>query len=182
MHSAFPHCSRLIASAFRGSGALAALPTGAAADNPQIVNVVGCAWDIETPGKTTVQAGEQIILPCGWGAKTRGLVTDFIGEEDYTLTVNDQDKPDVDDLWGAPFYVPESPPDPAYWRAWVSYPIEALAPDTSVLVTLDLYLAHRLHDGFSYDGAPHPTFFGPGWFFGDEGPIGCQITAVNPTV
>jgi len=167
--------ARLLPTVFIAVLALAALPGAVAADDPQYVYFFGDGNCLSQGGEIEVAADVPIILRFGWGAKTKGLVIDYINGTDQTLTIDEQQQPNVDSYWGSPFFVPASPPTPAHWRAWVSFPLGSLASGESTEVAYNAYVHHRLHDGFSYFGEHHPSFFGPGWFF-EEPPL-CTITA-----
>lgn len=165
MHTRSLSLIRLIAATSIAAVALTALPATVAADD-QLVNFwSGCVFGPYS-GKTTVAAGEPVIVRWGWGAKTRGLTLAFMKAIDYTVVVNDEATEDY--TAGEPFRQADG-----NWRVDWSYAAGNLGEGDSVEITIDYSLSHRLPDGGIDPDTGHRAIFGPGSIISGE----CTITA-----
>ena len=125
-------------------------------------------------GSMTVPAGSEIVITQRWGAKTAGLVQDFLIAQTTTIVVNDGPPTDVSDgydpIAGAP--------DGSYFTRVFQPTGITLNAGESMTFVLTLELAHQIHDGFTFEDEDNnkKLFFGPGVAF----QFPCTITGVAP--
>jgi hypothetical protein len=160
---------RLIAATSIAAVALTALPATVAAEDQLVSFWRGCVFEPYN-GKTTVAAGQPVIVRWGWGAKTRGLTLIFMKAIDYTVVVNDEATDDY--TASEPFRQADG-----IWRVDWYYAARPLGEGDSVKITLDYSLSHRLTDGGIDPDTGHMAIFGPGSIIYGE----CTITGKVPT-
>lgn len=154
------------ASALAGVGGSAV-----SASSPTMVRFFGCVY--LHGGAVSVPAGTTVVLQAGWGAKTRGLIEDFLHAVTTTAVLNGSPVINADSLWTAPDPTTNAPD----WTTWQFYPGGTLAAGQSVRLTLDWTVSHRYWDGVSLnpDGSHVVT---PGGGSVTGGPLTCTVTGV----
>jgi hypothetical protein len=108
--------------------------------NPDPIGVDIFACSLFEGGETTVAAGELEALLPSWGEKNRGILKQFLKNQQTTLTVqygSAQATPhDLSEQWGDPFRT--DPPDVMWVSSLPDVSLGTLAPGDTVLVRLDL--------------------------------------------
>lgn len=135
-----------------------------------IIPAFRCA--VVSGGSMTVPAGSEIVVTQRWGAKTMGLVQDFLNAQTTTIAVDNAAPIDVSDGY-----------DPIALAADGSYFTRVFQPTgitlnagESMTFVLTIELGHQIHDGFTFEDEDNnkKLFFGPGI----AGEFPCTVTGV----
>ncbi len=152
----------LVAAVLAG-GALATAP--ALGTSTTVVGIGVCAADGDHT--RTAPAGTEIVLRIPWGAKSPGLVIDFLQDVTTTVLIDGVPVANADSFWSTRPQRFDFGFGSAWWTFW-TYPTGVvLAPGETLSVSPELFFSHLLFDGVG--------FFGPG-VFGSPGT--CTITGV----
>lgn len=122
-------------------------------------------------GTFEVESGQDILLGCGWGATTKGLMQSFLNSNSKTLVLTDESgavvwslsRSEAADYWSALTSGPDGDglecAGGVLYGAFWSYTLPALPDGTYTLTTSETF-AHPINDGFhtcSFDGEAIPA-------------------------
>lgn len=144
--------------------------TASAADS--IVGAGGCI--LGQGGHVTRPAGSTITIRSGYSESNRGILSNFLGTQSTSISVNGGQPVDLSDAYSEPTLQPDGT-----WASFIIYPTGMLLanPGDSLTFSVVVSLAHRLAEPlYAYDFyTPGPPLLsGPGTVFSGT----CTVTAV----
>jgi hypothetical protein len=144
-------------------GLTAAAPTVSAQGDPAFTPYCIDGLEIQA------EPGQDLLVVCGWGATTKGLLQMFIKADATNFVLTDASGNVVWSLgqkesaayWGKPYSLADSDQgvdckEDTFWAADWQYTLPGLSAGTYTLTTTDAY-RHPINDGYhtcSFDGEP----------------------------